>query len=350
MVRGVRPLWASGRSLLFSRGPNLLWSDRYNGVKPIATLRSADRFRTLSNPSVIRRVGRGGYHDAVRLSDTEFALIVRGAIARVDIGSGVLELTHHIVEGSRPLGLAMSDRGIIAFGEYFGNPGRRGVSVYASYDSGHTYETVYRFGAGQIRHVHRLVWDPFRRGFWILTGDDDQESGLWFVDEGFDGAPSLRFGGLQRFRAVDLLPLAGGLVLPTDTPIESNAIWFLDLNSDRQQMLEPLMGSAFDAQASRDGFLVTTVMEPSEANKPPGVGVYVSADGYTWKHVVTWPQDAFSRSISPRLSQYSRLRLATVSSDSKAVGHGIGLRRAHDALVLLDLSSLLQQSAQRNHQ
>ena len=83
--------------------------------------------------------------------------------------------THPITRGTRPLHITAVPGGAIFWGEYFDNPARDQVHIYASTDDGATWSVAYTFPKGAIRHVHNIVHDPWGDCLWVLTGDYGDE-------------------------------------------------------------------------------------------------------------------------------------------------------------------------------
>src|SRR5690606_32080733 len=130
-------------------------------------------------------------------------------------------------------------------------------------------------------HVHGLCWDAYRNGIWVLTGDSDTESGLYFTDDEFSSLHKV-IGGSQKARAVEVIPTPEGLIIPMDSPLKQNYIHFYDLNKKEFQKLTELPGSAFHAVKSNGIYLISTVTEPSEVNIVNYASVWASLDGKAW--------------------------------------------------------------------
>src|SRR5690606_31660451 len=138
-----------------------------------------------------------------------------------DFQSGDLTDTRVEFRGSRPLHLLRTNTKVY-FGEYFGNPDRSEVRIFCTRD-GRSWTTCHTFKEGEIRHVHSLVYDSYRSGIWVCTGDLGDESALWYTADDFRTIKAVYRGG-QANRAVSIIPLPNGLVVPMDSPLEENYI------------------------------------------------------------------------------------------------------------------------------
>lgn len=72
-------------------------------------------------------------------------------------------------------GLTATREGGAFFGEYWRNPDRRRIRVFASHDAGSSWQPVHTFADGAVRHVHAIQQDPYTGDVWICTGDGREE-------------------------------------------------------------------------------------------------------------------------------------------------------------------------------
>lgn len=124
----------------------------------------------------------------------------------------------------------------VLYGEYIGNRDRGPVSIYRrSKDS--SWQLVYEFPAHTIQHIHNIVYDRFKDRYLIMTGDADQESGIWDADIDFKSVkPVVR--GAQKYRSCVLIPTRDGLFYITDTPLEQNYVYHLSSDNKLQKIAE----------------------------------------------------------------------------------------------------------------
>ena len=283
-------------SIWFSKGYSIFKyhksSDVFSLVARVPDLGLRQRLEFIS---VVKRLLRGGIHGLVKQSEGIIA-VVKGRILFAPKGESRLIEVFKIPSGSRPLGLAIAPDGAIYFGEYFSNPNRNKVHVFASFDSGRNWEIVYTFARGTIRHVHNVIYDPYRKGLLVLTGDEDAESKILLTTDGFKTLEVLAEGG-QNARAVDALPLKDGIILPMDSPKEQNYIQFLD-NSGKMYKLCPIPGTSFSVCRALGAYFISTVVEPSKVNKHPYATIWVSKNGFEWQCIFrvkkdSWPAKFF---------------------------------------------------------
>jgi len=285
-----RVLLAEGESLFASRGLELFVShDAGDSFRRVATLSAGPLRHAAARLSWPARLLREGFHDLVRRPGGDLVAVVRGAIALRRAGDQRFRISHRIERGTRPLSLCLAPSGRLFYGEYFGNPGRAEVRVWGSAD-GSAWEVAHVFPAGAIRHVHGIHADERRGGMWVLTGDDGDEAGIWWTGDDFRTlAPVAR--GTQRARAVTVLPLEEGLLVPMDSPDEPNTIQLLDPERGTFADLAPVPGSVFFAARTRGLLAVASVVEPSPVNRDPRVALLVSRDGSDWRLACRFGRD-----------------------------------------------------------
>lgn len=276
-------LWA-GRGLELGVSRDGGSSFRTAGVVPAGPLRRAAA--RLSWPA---RLLREGFHDLLRLASGELLGVVRGALVLLANGETRFRVVHRVERGTRPLNVCRAPSGALFWGEYFGNPGRDEVRVLGSRD-GREWDVVHVFPRGSIRHVHGIHADSHRGGLWVLTGDDGDEAALWWTADEFRTLEPVARGA-QRARAVTVLPLAEGLLVPMDSPDEPNRIHLLDPSTGAFHELARVPGSVFHAARTPGLLAVSTVVEPSRVNRDRRVALCVSADGTRWRTACRFARD-----------------------------------------------------------
>lgn len=250
-------------------------------------------FRTASATRLGSRLTRGGFHTLRVLPSGNIIAVVRGAILRLQEGAEVFDLRHRFSHGSRPLSICLTPAGDIFFGEYWDNPDRGEIRIFGSFNDGLDWEVVHTFAKSSIRHVHGIHYDPYRRGCWVLTGDHDSESQILFADTDFSRVEVVASGS-QRCRAVTVIPVESGLIVPTDTEHEQNYIQWLDTESGRLDRLEAIPGTVFHSTSTRDTILLSTVVEPSKVNLSAEATIWASSDGKHWERIYSQLKDGWS--------------------------------------------------------
>ncbi len=296
ILRGVRPLYVDGKGIL--------WASSGNKI-----VRSEDQGKTFNFVAQYKReiveymVGvsrfssrffRIGFHAALPLQNGGILAIVRKRILRCSPGESEFNSVFDVHRGSRPLNICHVPNGGIFFGEYFTNPYRDEVHVYGSLDDGKTWDIVYTFSPGTIRHIHGIFYDEYRKGCWILTGDCGDECRIIFTNDNFKTLETV-IAGNQKARAVSVIPLKDGLIIPTDTPQEQNLIQWLDPETGQLEERFRLPGSAFYTGQAGNYLLVSTIVEPSQVNLNNHAVLFFSNDeGHNWIELYRQKKDKWS--------------------------------------------------------
>lgn len=245
---------------------------------------------TTSSPLTFRMC-RDGFHALAALAAGHIAAAVPGAIVTLAPGETEFRTTHKITRGTRPLHIAATPNGHLFWGEYFDNPHRDEVHIYASSDRGATWSIAHTFAKGEIRHVHNIVYDRWQDCLWILTGDEGSECRILRASCDLRNLDVV-LSACQQTRAVALVPAPDGVYFSTDTPFEQNHVYYLD----RQGHLAPvadLNSSSICGCRVGDAIFFSTMVEPSEANPSRDVSIVGTADGVGWQKVLTYRKDSW---------------------------------------------------------
>ena len=290
--KGFRPHIVHGNELIVSKGNSvgiIDLEDSFDKVQLVGTYKGSLIEQLGAKFDLSKRALRIGFHDMVSFNGGLVGVQNKSIVWKAAESNKFIQVFSEF-RGSRPLKLFKHPvDNTLYFGEYFGNPERSEVYIYKS-DNAIDWEVAWTFPAGSIRHVHGIHWDSYRNGIWVLTGDSDKESGLWFSDDNFNTL-ELITSGTQRARAVEIIPIKEGLLVPMDSPLQENFINLFSLDSKSYTAVCSLPGSAFHAIYTNRLYLVSTVTEPSEVNKVDYASVWASLDGVKWKEITRFDRD-----------------------------------------------------------
>ena len=247
-------------------------------------------WRNLSATSRLTfRLCRDGFHALTVLGSGHMVAAVAGAILTLAPGETEFRPTHRVQRGTRPLHITVTPADCIFWGEYFDNPARDEVHIYASTDRGATWDIAYTFPRGAVRHVHNIVYDEWGECLWVLTGDHGPECRVLRVSCDFRNVEVV-LAGHQQARAVAFVPAPEGLYFASDTPLESNHLYLLDRKGNLSE-LAPLSSSSIYGCRVGSAVFFSTMVEPSHANRDPNVRIYGSTEGRRWRSLLQWKKD-----------------------------------------------------------
>jgi hypothetical protein len=250
-------------------------------------------WRNLSSVSRLGfRLMRDGFHALAILPSEHLIGAVPGGIVTLPPDASEFHVSHRILRGTRPLHITATPEGRVFWGEYFDNAAREEVHIYGSQDAGSTWDVVYTFPRGAIRHVHNVVYDPWERCLWVLTGDYGAECRILRASCDFQSVDVVMSGN-QQARAVAMVPTAEGLYFATDTPLEANFIYCMDRRGNLQRVAD-LTGSSIYGCSAGETVFFSTMVEPSAANPDRNVRVFGGTAKRGWQSLLAWPKDVWS--------------------------------------------------------
>jgi hypothetical protein len=300
-LQGARPLYVeeSGRVWL-SRGLQIFRRDADKDEETLfGNWPPAWRDRLGGASRLAARALRSGLKGLLPLPDGSVLALAHGRLLRAGHGHVFKEVLR-LGRGSGPLGICVTPDGALYFGEYFFNEARDDVRILFSRDCGETWASVYTFPRGKIRHIHNIVYDPFRKGCWVTTGDDDSESMILFTADKFRTLEPV-FRGEQRFRAVSLIPSADALITATDTPYQQNHIMRLFPETGRIEEVQAVPGSVFALSRVGRFSVASVAVEPSRINLSQDAILLVSEEGAQWKELYRQKRDRWQLPYTPLL-------------------------------------------------
>jgi hypothetical protein len=299
-IPGFRALCWDADRLYASRGYEVLSAklDDPSDLRwrRVATFRPKWWRHFTASTKLTTRLCRDGFHALAIASSGGAVGAVAGAIVAALPGQAEFQATHTISRGTRPLHITAIPGGRIYWGEYFDNPHRDAVHIYASADGGFTWQTAYTFPKGAIRHVHNIVDDPWEECLWILTGDYGDECRILRAAYDLSRIESVLQGN-QQTRAVAMIPTPDGLYFTTDTPLEFNYVY--RLNREREvSRLQPINSSSIYGCRVGERVFFSTMVEPSKVNLDRHVQIYGGGpNSQPFSRLWEWEKDRLPMSL-----------------------------------------------------
>ena len=275
---------------LFRCPPDLGFFSRFGKYRPNMVERGAIKNR------YTRRLLRAGFHFVIPMPDGSLLGFIHKMIIKLYAGETFFRTVFRLNKGSRPLGVAQGSGSALYWGEYPTRSFGEEVYIYSSRDYGDSWQKVYAFGRNDVRHIHNIIYDPFRCGHWVLTGDEGKECKICFSQDEFRTLEIIAEGS-QQYRSVCAFPIEEGLLFATDTPLEHNYVYLLEMDSLQFHKITPLPGSVFYGAKVGCGFVISTAHEVSKANKTPFVHLYYSRDGFSWFEFYKQKKDLFEHRL-----------------------------------------------------
>jgi hypothetical protein len=240
----------------------------------LATLPWTIKQKIFSINRIAYRITRGGIRNGIVFEQSLYCAY-GGIIWRIPLHGAdgkAPDAVFRFRNGNSPLTFTLVDDELshatgftpgIYFGEYFSNPDKKKVDIYRIDKLG-TVENVYTFTAGQINHIHNIVFDTLRRCAWVLTGDFENGAGIWRASGDFSRVTCIA-GGEQHFRSCVAFAVKEGLLYATDSQFEQNNIRLLTVDepSVRSVPLFQINGPCIFGTNLCGNFVFTTATEPA---------------------------------------------------------------------------------------
>lgn len=355
-----RPLLTIGKEILTCHFGSLYLLNISTGqASKVCSLPVKSRYRFLARFRPLERLLRLEVKAAIALSDTVVLISYLGSIYRVDISSGEIIKEHDYCSGmNNPLYFTRIEgitgfEDCIAYGEYTINSNRKNASaIYIRSLSTPNWCKVYEFPAGEVRHIHGLKAALGDDCVYIMTGDLDNESGIWVSRDGFHTITPV-LTGKQKYRTGFMFTVSNGYVYPTDTATEQNYIYLAEYNDAQLNLrvLAKLDGSCVNAIDTETDIFITTAVEPDEnitgwrswINYKKGAGIKsdrtqllkVDKKSMEYKNIFSAKKDI----LPYRLFQYGSMILVDCPHAGGVMVYPIGVKKFDGKLLLLSCES-----------
>lgn len=157
---------------------------------------------------------------------------------------------------TRPMnrGICESKSKITYIAEYIPNPDRGSVRIFRSKDC-RTFNIAWEFPARSIGHVHALIVDPESANrIWVLTGDTNAESHIYFTDNDFRTLKCFLSAG-QKTRITDFIIRNNHLFWAPDSPRVASILCVNKQSPNDIKELHKLPGPVFYTSENEAGTL-----------------------------------------------------------------------------------------------
>jgi len=261
-------------------------------------------YNIISKSNLLSRLLR---NQILRLEKTDYGIYViykDGIYSNLNSENNKLTKIFSINNRSRPIHISKDSQHRIFFGDYGNNKERNEIKLWGTIKDRYSFEEVYRFAKGDIRHVHNILYDKFINKFWIFTGDYGHEPGIAVFDLK-TGSLEWIYRGEQKYRVVSAIITENSLIFGTDTELEKNQILRLDKKSFAISTLTNISGSSLNSVRIGAHNYVSTCVEPSQINITDKSYLYSSTDLINWTEILSFKKD----DLSPRFFQYGDIIL-----------------------------------------
>jgi hypothetical protein len=262
-------------------------------------------------------------------------IIRQGVVYHYDNSKKVLTATLKLKNCRNILHQAMLvlENGDIYFGEYGSNSNRTDVPIYRSQDSGHSWQVIFRFPAGKVKHVHGCHWDPFEKKIWICTGDFAGECYALSTDPDFQKIEWIG-DGQQIYRMCNAFFEPDAIHWIMDSHLEDSYHIRMDRKTRQVQKMSLSPGPVWYIKQLDDGwYLAATAQEIGLGVHDKYSHLMASRDLINWEDIHQFEHDGLPK----RFFKFGVVAFADGSQTSR------GFYMFGEALKDLDGKSILCQ-------
>lgn len=252
----------------YKLGNILLKNNNNNSLINCISLGRSSKDRLFSSVPLTERLFRYEPRYIDRLYDMTFVLSEQGTLSTIDFQKSERKnIFTYSVGTKNPLHFCSykrNERQEIVFGDYGGHDDNGNVGIYKYAENG--VEEIAFIEGNRINHIHLVEYDEFRDCFWIFTGDTDEGSGIWKLDYN-NQTPEPIVIGSQQYRSCVAYIGKDTILYATDSPIEMNHIYKLDIYTRKLTVLADLPGSCIygkkiETNKNEYEYLFATAVEP----------------------------------------------------------------------------------------
>ena len=224
-------------------------------------------------------------------------IVRQGKVYHYDETSGSLTHTLTLKNCRNVLhqSIAVIDGKELFFGEYGNNPERAEVPVYRSLDGGRTWQTIFTFPAGGIKHVHGCYYDPVEKKVWVLTGDFKDECRILCADTKFKNVEWIG-DGQQSYRTCNVFFEKDSVHWIMDSQLQDSYHIKLERKTRKIKRMQAFPGPVWYIKRLEDGYyLAATAQEIGPGVKDQYAHLMVSRDLETWEDVHQFAHDGLPK-------------------------------------------------------
>lgn len=185
---------------------------------------------------------------------------------------------------------AKDNGGDIYFGEYLANDERGEMRIYKFSAGRDSVETVYKFPAGSIKHIHGIYFDDFTNSLFCLTGDDEKECRIICTNDGFKTTEIIGEGD-ETWRAVSILFDESSLYYGMDAEFRSNHIYKVDRKSLERKSLGEVNGTVFYSKQIGSNLFFTTTAENAPSQVENVAALWLVDENGSCQRLISFEKD-----------------------------------------------------------
>ena len=269
-LKGFQPISiTNNKILLYKKNKLYFYYESSDSYEHVLTINTDLKTRFLGQIRLLSRLFRKDIKSYMQINDKELFISFNRKIYYVSLEKKSAKDIFDIKTGfSEPLNYCIPLQGNtkfkVLFGDYGNNAERYEVSIYGI-DNNLCIRKIFTFKKGDIRHIHNIIPDIYKDGYYIFTGDNEEKAGIYWVNADFSKLRPV-FVGDQKARAVAGFVTPKGLLYAMDSISEKNYIWLLTESDQNFNLMKigNLNGSVIYSTKYLSGYLLSTTVESEE--------------------------------------------------------------------------------------
>jgi hypothetical protein len=227
----------------------------------------------------------------------DLVIIRRGLVFHYDRAAGTLTPTLRLKNCRNILhqSIAVTPDRALYFGEYGNNPERLEVPIYRSRDGGKSWDPVFTFPGGKVKHVHGCYFDPFEKKVWVFSGDFKDECFVLCADPDFQQVEWIG-NGQQEYRACNAFFEEDSIHWIMDSQLEDSYHIEMDRKTRQIRRKQRFPGPVWYIKKLEDRFfLAATAQEIGPGVHDRYAHLMVSRDLETWEDLYQFKHDGLPK-------------------------------------------------------
>lgn len=166
----------------------------------------------------------------------------------------------------------------IVIGDYGANEEGKEVNIYQKNLNSGKWRVAFTFAPGTMWHIHGFVPNKEEDCVYILTGDEDDQSGIWKATENFEKVVPI-VKGSQQYRTCQMTYDTNKIYYFTDAPSELNYLYSYNKQTKEKKRIAGIRGTCIYGCIVNDGIVVSTTCEPEAHFKSQLYGMITRKPG-----------------------------------------------------------------------
>ncbi|MFW5795412.1 MAG: hypothetical protein ACOCV1_08025 [Bacillota bacterium] len=252
-------------AILYKKNKIYLSSLNFEDIQSLLTLKTTLFKKFMSNFRLFERMFRLNIRASLMLTKSKIVISKDSEVIMIDISKKDIKTVYKSTSNfSTPLCFSkpLTKEYLFLFGDYGSNNQKTEVKIYGV-DYKLNIHTLYRFKEGKIRHIHNIVPKYDASGYYILTGDNEKNAGIYFYEIATRNMQEVLIGK-SYYRSVAAMSIKSGLIYITDSVEEQNKVFLYDESQNKLKLVKSINGPSIYSIINGDVLYYSTSVESSE--------------------------------------------------------------------------------------